>query len=250
MGLFEYTPEFIETVNEWDGKVGRPSSKNQKINRLRVYKNKFVEKYLATSHPITPGIVFGPMIIYGFYDCFAGLSADVFTKILIYALGVFGFTIIEYTLHRWGFHYKPTKEFSSKVKLFKAHGYHHQFPNDKWRLVAPPIMSWPLGIIIAAVYWPMAGAEYFWPLFGGTLAGYLFYDWSHYYTHHFRNPKFFYGKIIRRSHMIHHYKLYNLNMGICTPLWDIVFGTSAWTDSLIQEAMATAVELEKVPEYT
>ena len=170
------------------------------------------------------------------------------TKLAIFALGIFGFTIIEYVIHRWGFHYKPGKEFNSKVILFLLHGYHHQFPNDKTRLVAPPLMAWPIAFAIGLGYWAMSGPEYFWTLFGGTLAGYLFYDWSHYYTHHARNPKFFYGKMIRKAHMIHHYKLYHLNMGICTPLWDHVLGTSAWTDDLVKEAMEMALELEKVPE--
>ncbi len=251
MGLLDYTDEFNEAVDRWDGSIGAPSKANRKINRLRVFKNNFIENVLATSHPAMPGVWFGGFIVYGGYIALTG-SQGPLLGVLIYLAGVLGFTLIEYTLHRFPFHMSIGKTRSRKVSVFVMHGYHHEFPNDRLRLVAPPIMSWPVAAILFGVYSLFLNMETTLLLFGGTTCGYLFYDWVHYYTHHFRSPKTRLGKLLRRSHAVHHHKLFHLNMGISSPLWDWVFGTFAWSDEAVKDAMAAtraieAEEAEPVP---
>jgi sterol desaturase/sphingolipid hydroxylase (fatty acid hydroxylase superfamily) len=104
------------------------------------------------------------------------------------------------------------------------HGYHHEFPNDPMRLVAPPLMSWPLAALFAALFRGLLGPGLWWPLFSGFVAGYLAYDWIHYYTHHFR-PTTALGKFLRRNHMVHHFGDSGINHGISSPLWDYAFRT-------------------------
>ncbi len=58
----------------------------------------------------------------------------------------------------------------------------------------------------------------------GLKAGYVAYDWTHYYTHHAK-PKTALGKFLRRYHMRHHFENENRFYGISSPLWDLVFGT-------------------------
>ena len=242
MGLFDLTDEIIEVIERWDGTIGAPSPENRKRNRVQVMKNRFIEDVFATSHPIMPGVWFGPVIAYGLYATVTSESFGALAGLGMFAVGVLIWTLIEYVLHRWLFHWTPRDTFSSKMKLFMMHGYHHEFPNDKWRLVAPPLMSWPIAAVVAAFYW-MVAPTWFWPLFAGTVAGYLAYDWTHYATHHFkaRTP---FGKMVKRAHMIHHFKVFHLNMGISSPLWDFLLGSFAWSEDAVKDALAEAKALE------
>lgn len=221
MGLLDLTPECIDAVNQWSGHVGPPSAQNRKKTAIRVFKNGFVENVLAKSHPILPGVWFGWLIAYGAYDGATRLGA---LGIGLFALGVLMWTLTEYVLHRWLFHRVPGDTFEAKVPQFMLHGYHHEFPNDPYRLVAPPLMSFPIAVVVAAVWYGIFGAELWFPAFAGTVAGYLAYDWIHYYEHHF-TPKWGIGKYLRRLHAIHHYNDPENNHGISGPLWDFVFRT-------------------------
>lgn len=220
MGLLDLTDECRAAIDRWNGVVGPPDPANRGKKRLRVFKNDFVENILATSHPALPIVWFGGIIGYGAWSAFAigpGVGVPLF------AVGVLAWTLLEYTLHRFAFHARPQRSALGKLNLFLIHGYHHEFPDDPWRLVAPPLLSWPIAVVVAVIYQLLAGPLW-WPLFGGTVLGYLAYDWTHYYTHHFR-PTTRLGKYMRRIHLVHHYADGEKNMGISSPLWDVVFGT-------------------------
>lgn len=244
MALFEFTDEFHHTIDRWNGTVGAPSPENRKINRIRVYKNGFIEHALASSHPILPGVWFGWAVLYGAY--LAVSVSEVFRSTLLFFSGMMAFTLLEYLLHRFVFHFDPGDDRDAKIRLFLMHGLHHEFPNDKWRLVAPPLMSWPIAAVVFAIYWLLLAPTNAFILFGGTCLGYLFYDWTHYYTHHFRSPRTRIGRLLRRAHAVHHYKLFHLNMGISSPLWDLVFGTFAWSEETMKAALreSKAVEIQ------
>src|SRR6185503_18592837 len=102
----------------------------------------------------------------------------------------------EYLLHRFLFHMRAETP-EQKFRAFMVHGYHHEFPNDKLRLVAPPLMSWPIGLVVFLIYYYAFGVGTWWPVFAGTLTGYIAYDWIHYYTHHFR-PRNRVGKWLKQ----------------------------------------------------
>ncbi|MCA9629075.1 MAG: sterol desaturase family protein [Myxococcales bacterium] len=245
MGLFEFTDEFQRTIDRWDGTIGPPSAENRKINRIRVYRNGFVEHVLASSHPIMPGVWFGWAVAYGAALVLASESGR-WGRVALFGAGVLGFTLLEYLLHRFAFHWDPGTDRQAKIRLFLMHGLHHEFPNDKRRLVAPPLMSWPIALVLFTTYWLLLDRNSAFVLFGGTCCGYLLYDWTHYYTHHFRSPKTRLGKLLRRAHAVHHFKLPQLNMGISSPLWDWVFGTFAWSEETMRAALreTRAVEAE------
>ena len=238
MNPFAYTDELLETVDAWDGTIGAPSPRNRKTERIRVFKNRFVEDVLATSHPLLPGVWFGGFIVYGLGLAVTSTNFGILAGLGMYLVGILAWTLLEYSLHRWAFHFHVAPDdFDAKMRLFMLHGYHHEFPNDKLRLVAPPLLSWPIAALVYGGYWSLFGTEIALVLFGGTTAGYLAYDWAHYYTHHF-SPKNPVGKLIRRSHMVHHFKLFQLNMGISSPLWDWILGTWGWSDAAVKEALA------------
>ena len=54
------------------------------------------------------------------------------------------------------------------------------------RLVMPPMISWPLAVIFARALLAAARPARHLPMLAGTMAGYIAYDWVHYYTHHSR----------------------------------------------------------------
>lgn len=223
MSILDTTTEIRTAVDRWDGTYGAPAQENKRALALRVFVSSFVERGFATSHPILPGIWFGAFIVYGLVVPFTNPSVGVARGLALYTSGILLWTLIEYVLHRWVFHLKPTSP-ESKWRQFMMHGYHHQFPNDKMRLVAPPLMSWPLAALFAVIFRSALGPNLWWTLFGGTAAGYLAYDWIHYYTHHFR-PTTALGKFLRKNHMIHHFGNPRMNHGISSPLWDFAFGT-------------------------
>lgn len=221
MGLLDLTDECNAAIDRWNGVVGPPDPANRGKKRIRVFKNALVEDVFATSHPFLPIVWFGGIIAWGAWQAVAVGPA---VGVPLFVGGVLLWTLLEYTLHRFAFHAKPGATRATKLNLFMLHGYHHEFPDDPWRLVAPPLMSWPIAAVVALVYRLVAGPTLWWPLFGGTVLGYLAYDWVHYYTHHF-TPTTTLGKYLRRIHLVHHFADGEKNMGISSPLWDFVFGT-------------------------
>ncbi len=104
----------------------------------------------------------------------------------------------------------------------------HKVPG---RLVAPPALSWPLAALVASVYAVIFGS-WWTAIFGGTVLGYLGYDWMHYYTHHAK-PKNPFGRFMRRFHFEHHFGTAYSQFGLSSPLWDLFLG-SFWTTKALQ----------------
>lgn len=215
-----YTDEVMDFIKRWDGKPAFPQKESWKKNRMKVLQNDFLEKWIAEAHPITPIVWFGPLMAYGLYQGVHTVGVSV--SAALFGMGLLFWTLGEYLVHRFLFHAeRMNKTPGGKVSLFMLHGYHHEFPNDKMRLVAPPFMSWPFALIAFLLYRTLAGSVAWTPLFAGTIAGYVAYDWIHYYCHHFR-PKGGIGKFLRDYHLEHHFKDPHLHYGVSSPLWDIV----------------------------
>lgn len=216
----QYTDEVMDFIEAWDGKPAFPQKESWKKARMTVLKNPFLERWIAEAHPITPIVWFGPLAAYGVYLGLTGMG--LLPTLSLFAFGILAWTLGEYLVHRFLFHAERlNKTPRGKVALFMMHGYHHEFPNDKMRLVAPPFMSWSFGIVVFALYYSLLGPVSWGPLFSGTIVGYVAYDWIHYYCHHFR-PKGGVGKFLRDYHLEHHFKDPHLHYGVSSPLWDII----------------------------
>ncbi len=221
-----YTEEFLETVERWDGSLLGPSAENKKIEGLKVFKSDFFERYFATAHAILPGLFWGPTVGACIYFTIVSERFDgVLPTAARFGAGLLLWTLVEYLLHRFVFHLEPGKDLDSKIKQFVMHGYHHEFPNHRERLVAPLVLSVPIAVPLAAGCVLVFGNFHWMIWFAGIVTGYIAYDWVHYYTHHFR-PTTRIGKFMRRYHMEHHYKDSDSHFGISSPLWDWVFGTA------------------------
>ncbi|MCB9317463.1 MAG: sterol desaturase family protein [Lewinellaceae bacterium] len=138
--------------------------------------------------------------------------------------GLFAWTLVEYVLHRFVFHWMPPGKVGARIH-FIFHGVHHDYPNDRLRLVMPPSVSIPLALIFFFTYKALLGVPTVFPFFAGFVSGYLFYDTMHYAMHHL-NWKNAWFQRIKQHHMQHHYQHDDMGFGVSNPLWDYVFNTT------------------------
>jgi len=220
-----YSESILQTVERWDGTLLAPSAENRRLEGVRVFRADWFERIFATAHPSLPGVSWGPVLALSWYHTVSDERFAAPRALVTFVLGLLAWTLLEYGLHRFLFHLAPEPTFESKFRQFMVHGYHHEFPNDRMRLVAPLLLSVPVGLCVAGAYYLLFGSYYWLTWFAGTILGYIAYDWMHYYTHHFR-PTTRLGRFLRRYHMEHHYKDSGSHFGISSPLWDYVFGTA------------------------
>ena len=187
------------------------SNKNETIP---LFKNPVLE-YFSHIHPITPVVVYVPVIVVTAY--FGFLKAGIAPFILAFLCGILLWTLTEYTIHRWAFHYDPKSEAGKKIH-FLVHGIHHDYPRDATRLVMPLLVSVPLAVIFYLLFQLVFG-EYNLAVFSGFVLGYVSYDSIHYAT----QGKI--GNFLRVYHLRHHYEDDHTAYGVSNPLWDYIFRT-------------------------
>ncbi len=187
---------------------------------MKLFQNPLMER-MTHVHPSTPFIVWLPIVTLLLWNAFHALDA-----VSIAILGVAGFfswTLAEYFLHKFLFHLETENPYLKRF-VFLLHGIHHAQPEDKTRLVMPPIASIPIGSALYLVFLGVFGVDKVQPFFAFFLLGYLCYDWIHYSTHHFK-PQTIVGRVLKKNHMDHHFSKEEINWGVSSPLWDYVFGT-------------------------
>ncbi|MSW96198.1 MAG: fatty acid hydroxylase, partial [Actinobacteria bacterium] len=146
-------------------------------------------------------------------------------QVLVWILvGYVVWTLTEYWLHRFVFHFEPDHPLGQRLH-WMVHGVHHDHPQDPLRLVMPPTASIPLALIFVGIFHLVLPAGEAWALVGGFLGGYLIYDMTHYYVHH-RRPRGRIGRKLRELHMRHHFQDHHRGFGVSAPWWDRVFGTA------------------------
>ena len=194
---------------------------SNKDETVRMFKNNFFET-LSRVHYTVPLYIFLPVILYFLYrSIMFGLTVSLILLFVIIGLVVWSLT--EYTLHRFIFHFPAKTEFGKKIH-FTFHGVHHDYPMDSKRLVMVPTVSIPLAILFYYLFEAVFGQVFVAPLFVGFIAGYLFYDLTHYAIHHFNmHSKFWLA--IKNHHIKHHFEDPNLGYGVSSPVWDKIIGT-------------------------
>jgi sterol desaturase/sphingolipid hydroxylase (fatty acid hydroxylase superfamily) len=207
------------------------STRNESV---RMFESNFFE-FFTHVHPITPVVLYLPVVIWMLYLSFQrGISTLAIT--VFFTVGLILWTLFEYVIHRWCFHYEPKTHWGRQLH-FIVHGVHHDYPNDASRLVMPPTISIPLAIAFYALFALVFGrvAPTVW---AGLVVGYICYDMIHYATHHF-TLRGRIGAWLKQYHLRHHYKDDHAGYGVSSPLWDYVFRTTrrrsheaASTDSL------------------
>ncbi len=186
-----------------------------------LFQNRFLD-FFSRIHPIVPALIFIPVIAAAIVlGAREGQGAGEIALLIL--AGVAFWTLTEYWLHRKFFHWEPDNAFGRRMH-FIIHGVHHDHPNDKLRLVMPPGASIPLAALFLGLFWLVLGSPTALPFFAGFIGGYLVYDYTHYYVHHFV-PRSEFGRRLREQHMRHHFQDHRYGFGVSTPLWDAVFQT-------------------------
>lgn len=188
----------------------------------RLFSNDFIE-FFSKVHWTIPLVIYVPLVIYLLYISLFNLSISVERLIILYLAGIIAWTLKEYLLHRFIFHYTPKSDLGKRI-VYIFHGIHHAYPMDSLRLVMPPSVSIPLAVLFYFSYKFILGGIYVNPFFAGVVTGYLIYDMTHYSIHHFAIKNKIFLKI-KAHHMKHHYTNHNMGFGVSQPIWDFVFKT-------------------------
>lgn len=186
---------------------------------VRMFKSSLLEN-LSKVHFTVPLFVYVPVIIYFSYRALTTpLSFGMYALCFLGGLGVW--TITEYLLHRYVFHFVPKSKWGLRLH-FIFHGVHHDYPKDAKRLVMPPSASIPLAVGFYFLFSLFLAKAYLWSFFPGFITGYLIYDMMHYAMHHY-NFKSSLMKRVKQHHMLHHYDDSTKGYGVSTSLWDEIF---------------------------
>lgn len=196
---------------------------SNKDETVRMFKSDFLES-LSKVHFTVPLFIFLPVIFIFLY--MANFKLEI-PAIYQFGFGLFGilvWTLTEYLLHRFIFHFEPGNKIGQKLH-FIFHGVHHDYPNDTKRLVMPPSVSVPLAALFYFLFSLLLNENFVPSFFVGFLVGYLIYDMTHYAVHHLTlHDKLF--LILKKHHMKHHYKDKSKGFGVSQQIWDYIWCTN------------------------
>jgi 4-hydroxysphinganine ceramide fatty acyl 2-hydroxylase len=195
------------------------SNKNETV---RMFESDFME-FFSRVHPVIPLVLYLPVVGYMLYVSLGQRQLSVLGVTALFLLGVLLWTLIEYLIHRYVFHYQPKTRWGKRLH-YVIHGVHHDYPNDARRLVMPPVISIPLAFLFYGLFLPVFGSLTP-PVFAGLVFGYVCYDMLHYATHHLAMKRGAWLRL-KQYHLRHHFKDDHVGYGISSPLWDYVFRTT------------------------
>jgi sterol desaturase/sphingolipid hydroxylase (fatty acid hydroxylase superfamily) len=194
--------------------------------QAKLFKNQYLE-YLTKTHPLVIWGIYVPIITFMLYYSNVVVKMDLMLVGVVFFVGMFFWTLFEYMIHRFAFHFIAENERALKI-VYIIHGNHHEYPRDKERLFMPPVPSLILASFIFSCMYFIAQLiglrENVFAFFPGFMLGYLMYGTMHYAIHAW-NPPYKWMKPLWRNHHLHHYKNEHLGFGVSTTLWDRVFGT-------------------------
>ena len=186
----------------------------------RIFQNAVLEA-LTKTHPA---------LIIGLYVPLSGLSlwyfyhyhhSSFFLALALFVAGVLFWTLVEYLLHRYVFHFISESQAVQRFH-YTVHGVHHEYPLDTERLIMPPVPSLILVSTFYGLYYAIMGS-YVYAFLPGFVIGYLAYASIHYAIHAYKPPQAL--SYLWRHHNLHHFQYPDRAFGVSSPFWDMVFGT-------------------------
>ncbi|MFC5773178.1 sterol desaturase family protein [Ectobacillus antri] len=161
-----------------------------------------------------------------------------------FLFGLIFFMFSEYVTHRFLFHLKPPKNPLFLKFLKRIHYDHHAVPNELHLLFLPLWYSLPNFLVLCAIFYALTGSLTRTVAFGvGLMTMLLVYEWKHYVAHTPLKPKTRFGKWLKKTHQLHHFKNENYWFGVSNPFVDVLFGTLKHEKDV--ETSQTAKNLEK-----
>ncbi len=137
------------------------------------------------------------------------------------ALGITLWSLLEYVLHRWVFHRSLLGRWAARQHLQHHAKVSYFYPLGGKLLLAIPVLA-PILLVSVLALGLRVGIS----VPAGVLVGWGIYEVIHRRIHT-AAPLGAYGRWARRHHLLHHFGRSNLNHGVSTPIWDVVFGTLA-----------------------
>ena len=194
--------------------------------QAQLFQNRYLE-YLTKTHPLVIWGMYIPIIAFMLFYSASKINLPPSYIVLIFLSGMLTWSLFEYIIHRYVFHFMAESERAMKI-VYIIHGNHHEYPRDKQRLFMPAVPS----IIMASVIFSFlyflshlfSATQIVFPFFPGFVFGYLIYGTMHYAIHAW-HPPFKWMKPLWRNHHLHHYKEQEKGFGVSSTLWDHVFGT-------------------------
>jgi sterol desaturase/sphingolipid hydroxylase (fatty acid hydroxylase superfamily) len=191
-----------------------------KINPM--FQNRVFD-YLSRSNPASilfiHLILILSMLIFGVKE----FQIDFLSGVSVFVLGVISWTLAEYLIHRFLFHWTG-KNSKLRIVHYALHGHHHQNPTDKNHLFMPPV---PVVLIVFLLFFlfysMMEKFTYF--FFPGFEMGYLIYSMIH-YSLHIKPYSRGLMKKLWIHHGRHHYENSSLGYGVSNTFWDHIFRTT------------------------
>ncbi len=186
----------------------------------KLFKNKVLE-YLTKSHP---AVINGMYVVISFFLIsyfYSHFTSNLGLITAVFFAGLFSWSFAEYVMHRWLYHKIGDATYDTGFQhLF--HGIHHEYPNDKTRLVLPVVPSLILASIFFGLFYLIMG-KYAFVFAPGFVMGYGLYMTIHYLIHTRKPPKKF--NFWWRYHLIHHFQQHDRAFGVSSPIWDFIFRT-------------------------
>ena len=115
----------------------------------RLFKNDFLE-FFTRVHPSVPLFLYLPLILFLVGRAYFLFFLPAIEVALLLIAGIVFWSLTEYLLHRFVFHFVAKSEKSRRI-IYLFHGIHHDYPNDSWRLVMPPVVSLPVAILLILI---------------------------------------------------------------------------------------------------
>ncbi len=151
---------------------------SNKDETVRMFRSNFLEKF-SRIHYTVPLYIFIPVILFFLYRSIFEFGLPVLRIIGLIPVGIFIWTLTEYILHRFVFHWMPPGKLGERLH-FVFHGVHHDYPSDSKRLVMVPVGSIPLATLFYFRFYGLLGEQNVAPFFfWASFVGYLFYEISH-----------------------------------------------------------------------
>lgn len=186
----------------------------------QVFKNPFLEMFTKTS-PIIAFFTDVPLILFFLYMGIHFFPISLGLGATLYIVGLFSWSLTEYLLHRWVFHFVNETKWAQRFHYI-VHGVHHEYPRDEQRLFMPPLPSYIYAAMFFGIFYLCMGnyAFFFMP---GFVNGYSIYSFTHWAIHKFQPPKGL--QFLWKHHNMHHYRTNEKAFGVSSTLWDHVFKT-------------------------
>src|SRR3954452_13677534 len=128
------------------------STKNETV---RMFDSDFME-FFSRVHPSIPLILYLPVVGFMLYVALWRQAFPIFVVVGFFLLGMLLWTLLEYLIHRYIFHYEPKTRAGKRLHYIMP-GVHHDHQIEGKRLVMPPSRGVPLLFLFYGVCLRISG---------------------------------------------------------------------------------------------